>query len=90
MPISVSTIPKLANQDAVSSHTEIGKVAGFFPSPSPFFQPQIFFKATINGFAQWLSLNLFHLNYLAFIYTILEHFISEYNIYHGFFSQRIV
>lgn len=46
---------------------------------------QIFSKSIINEFAQWLSLNLFHLNYLAFIYTILEHFISGHNIYHGFF-----
>lgn len=35
-----------------------------------------------------MSLNLFHSNYLEFIYTILEQLISRYNIYHGVFERE--
>lgn len=38
----MSTITKLANQDAVSSHTEIRKVAGFFLPPPPFLASDLF------------------------------------------------
>jgi len=36
-PVSVSTVPKSANQDIVRLHTEIREVAGVLPPSSPFF-----------------------------------------------------
>jgi len=37
MHISVSPIPKAANQEAVSSPSEIRRIAGFFPPVLPRF-----------------------------------------------------